>query len=79
LTTSAAPSNGATRATRATAHSIYELVGVAADGTHRVLLDGDDGLQGAAVVVREDAAFSSNGALREGDRLALRVARLVGG
>jgi hypothetical protein len=57
-----------------------ELVGVAADGTHRVLLDGDDGLQGTtAVVVREDTAFISNGALREGDRPALRVARLVAG
>jgi hypothetical protein len=57
-----------------------ELVGVAADGTHRVLLDGDDGLQGTtAVVVREDTAFISNGALRDGDRPALRVARLVGG
>jgi hypothetical protein len=57
-----------------------ELVGVAADGTHRVLLDGADGLQGTtAVVVREDIAFISNGALREGDRPALRAARLVGG
>jgi hypothetical protein len=57
-----------------------ELVGVAADGTRRVLLDGDDGLQGTtAVVVREDTAFITNGALRQGDRPALRVARLVGG
>ncbi|WP_142107552.1 SMP-30/gluconolactonase/LRE family protein [Pseudonocardia cypriaca] len=57
-----------------------ELVGVAADGSHRVLLDGDDGLQGTtAVVVRGDSAFITNGALREGDRPALRVARLVGG
>jgi hypothetical protein len=57
-----------------------EVVRVAADGTHRVLLDGDDGLQGTtAVVVREDTAFITNGALRGGDRPALRVARLVGG
>ncbi|WP_345611287.1 SMP-30/gluconolactonase/LRE family protein [Pseudonocardia adelaidensis] len=57
-----------------------ELVGVAADGTHRVLLDGGDGLQGTtAVVVHEDTAFITNGALREGSRSALRVARLVGG
>lgn len=57
-----------------------EVVAVAADGTHRVLLDGGDGLQGTtAVVVREDTVFISNGALRAGDRPALRVARLVGG
>ncbi|QYN35581.1 hypothetical protein K1T35_46055 [Pseudonocardia sp. DSM 110487] len=57
-----------------------ELVGVAADGTHRVLLDGDDGVEGTtAVVVRDETVFISNGALREGDRPALRVARLVGG
>jgi hypothetical protein len=57
-----------------------ELVGVAADGTHRVLLDGGDGLQGTtSVVVRQDTAFITNGALREGDRPALRVARLVAG
>jgi hypothetical protein len=57
-----------------------ELVSVAANGTHRVLLDADDGLQGTtAVVVREDTAFITNGALREGDRPALRVARLVEG
>jgi hypothetical protein len=31
------------------------------------------------VVVREDTAFISNGARREGDRPALRVARLVAG
>jgi hypothetical protein len=57
-----------------------EVVGVAADGTHRVLLDADDGLQGTtAVVVHEDTAFISNGALFQGDRPALRVARLIGG
>lgn len=57
-----------------------EVVGVAVDGTHRVLLDGDDGLQGTtAVVVREGTAFITNGALRGGGRPALRVARLVGG
>ena len=57
-----------------------EVVGIAADGTHRVLLDSDDGLQGTtAVVVRGDTALITNGALREGNRPALRVARLVGG
>ena len=55
-----------------------EVVGVAADGTRRVLLDGGDGLQGTtAVVVRDGTVFITNGALREGDRPALRVARLV--
>ncbi len=54
-----------------------ELVGVAADGTHRVLLDGDDGLQvTTAVVVREDTAYHQWRAPR-GDRPALRAARLV--
>jgi hypothetical protein len=57
-----------------------EVVAVAVDGTHRVLLDGDDGLQGTtAVVVREGTVFITNGALLEGDRPALRVARLVDG
>lgn len=57
-----------------------EVVAVAVDGTHRVLLDGDDGLQGTtAVAVREGTVFISNGALLEGDRPALRVARLVDG
>ncbi|WP_224389360.1 hypothetical protein [Pseudonocardia sp. ICBG1293] len=57
-----------------------ELVGIAADGTHRILLDGDDGLQNTtAVVVLDDTVFISNGALREGNRPALRVARLIDG
>ncbi|GAA0943381.1 hypothetical protein [Pseudonocardia zijingensis] len=57
-----------------------EVVVVAQDGTHRVLLDGGDGLQGTtAVVVRDGTAFITNGALLGGDRPALRVARLVAG
>lgn len=55
-----------------------EVVDVAADGSHRVLLDGKNGLQGTtAVVVRGTTVFITNSALQKGDRPALRVARLV--
>ncbi|GLZ49858.1 hypothetical protein Acsp06_60430 [Actinomycetospora sp. NBRC 106375] len=57
-----------------------ELVRIGAHGSRRTLLDGRDGLQGTtAVVVRGEMAFITNGALRAGDRPALRIAHLVGG
>lgn len=55
-----------------------EVVDVAPDGSHRVLLDGKDGLEGTtAVVVRGTTVFITNSALQKGDRPALRIARLI--